>query len=60
VGFDADHVFVHDPLFRGSRRDHGAFFIWRNPRFLAGWGGLEALSQQNFAALVLDKQVARL
>jgi hypothetical protein len=60
VGFDAEHVFVHDPLFRGARRDQGAFFVWRNRRFLDGWGGLEALSQENFAALVLDKQVARL
>ncbi len=60
VGFDADHVFVHDPLFRGDRRDQGAFFVWRNPRFLNGWGKLEALSQENFAALVLDKQAVRL
>jgi hypothetical protein len=60
VGFDADHVFVHDPLFRGARRDQGAFFVWRNPRFLAGWGGLDPLSQENFAALALDQQVARL
>lgn len=59
TGFDADHVFVHDPLFRGIERHRGAFFVWRNQRFLDGWGTVHDHACLDFTAVVLDKEVAR-
>ncbi len=60
TGFDPEHVFVHDPLFRGTRRGLGEFFVWRKERFLAGWGSGQEIDNPNFAAIVPDKQVPRL
>lgn len=60
TGFDEEHVFVHDPLFRGSRRHLGEFFVWRNQRFLDGWGSNHEIDNPNFVAIIPDKQVARL
>jgi uncharacterized protein YvpB len=57
TGFDEDHVFVHDPLFRGTRRSLGEFFVWRNQLFLDGWGSGHEIGNPNFTALVPDKQV---
>jgi predicted double-glycine peptidase len=59
-GWDEEHVFVHDPLFRGSRRSLGEFFVWRNQRFLDGWGSGNEIGNPNFVALVPNKQVPRL
>jgi predicted double-glycine peptidase len=59
-GFDADNVFVHDPLFRGVRRAQGEFFVWRNQNFLDGWGSGNEIGNPDFVALVPDKQVALL
>jgi uncharacterized protein YvpB len=57
-GYDEEHVFVHDPLFRGARRSLGEFFVWRNQRFLAGWGSGHEIDNPNFVAIVPDKRVA--
>jgi hypothetical protein len=57
AGFDEEHVFVHDPLFRGSRRRQGEFFVWRNARFLAGWGSGHEIDNPNYLAIVPDKRV---
>ena len=60
VGFDDEHIFVHDPLFRGARRGMGTYFVWRNQRFLEGWGSAHEFDRPDFVALVPDKQVSRL
>jgi len=60
TGFDEDHVFVHDPLFRGNRRQEGEFFVWRNEKFLAGWGSGHLIDNPNYAAIVTHKAVTRL
>lgn len=59
TGFDQDHIFVHDPLFSGARRHEGQYFVWRNQKFLDGWGsGPEVGNPPGFHAFVVDKQVA--
>lgn len=60
TGFDDEHVFVHDPLFRGTRRNQGAFFVWRNQHFLDGWGGCHESGNPDFLSLIPQKQVPRL
>jgi uncharacterized protein YvpB len=61
TGYDNDHVFVHDPLFRGSRRAEGEFFAWRNDRFLDGWGSGHEVGNPNYVAIVpMVKRVSKL
>jgi uncharacterized protein YvpB len=60
TGHDEEHVFVHDPLFRGTRRHLGEFFVWRNELFLEGWGSGHEIDNPDFTAIVPDKQVTRL
>jgi hypothetical protein len=60
TGFDKEHVFVHDPLFSGTRRQLGEFFVWRNQRFLDGWGSGNEIGNPDFTAIVPEKQVSRL
>lgn len=60
TGFDGKHVFVHDPLFRGARRNEGRFFVWRNQRFLDAWGSSHEVGNLDFVAFVPEKQVPRL
>lgn len=60
TGFDEEHVIVHDPLFRGARRSLGEFFVWRNQRFLEGWGSGNEIGNPDFVALVPNKLVPRL
>ncbi len=57
TGFDEDHVFVHDPLFRGNRRQEGEFFVWRNDKFLAGWGSGHLIDNPNYVAIATNKTV---
>jgi hypothetical protein len=38
VGYDEQHVVVHDPLWTGERRDEGAYKRWPNAVWLAAWG----------------------
>jgi uncharacterized protein YvpB len=60
TGFDDQHVFVHDPLFRGNRRGQGEHFVWRNDKFLAGWGTGHQIQNPDFVAIVPSKTVGRL
>jgi uncharacterized protein YvpB len=60
TGHDEEHVFVHDPLFRGTRRHLGEFFVWRNQRFLDGWGSGHEIDNPDFTAIIPDKRVTRL
>lgn len=57
AGYDEEHVFVHDPLFRGARRNLGEFFVWRSQRFLAGWGSGHEIDNPDFLAIIADKRV---
>lgn len=58
TGFDADHVFVNDPIF--PPRDHrGRNFVWTNENFLNGWGTARDIGAgPNFHLLVSDKSAA--
>jgi len=38
VGYDAEAVVVHDPLWTGSRRQEGAYKRWANAVWLDAWG----------------------
>jgi hypothetical protein len=60
TGYDPQHVFVHDPLFSGSRRSEGESFAWSHELFLDGWGGFDPSVNPNYVAIVPAKQVARL
>jgi hypothetical protein len=60
TGFDDEHVFVHDPLFRGNRRAEGEHFVWRNNKFLDGWGTGHQIGNSDFLAIVPSKTVGRL
>lgn len=60
TGCDDQNVFVHDPIFRGPRRNQGEHFVWRNEKFLEAWGSChENDGNPDFVALVPGKQVAR-
>jgi hypothetical protein len=58
TGYDEEHVYVHDPLFRSGRPNPGEFFMWGNQQFLDGWGSTDQLGQEKFVAVVPDKRVA--
>ncbi len=60
TGFDEEHVFVHDPIFRGNRRAEGEHFVWRNDKFLAGWGSGNLIENPDYVAIVTGKKMARL
>ena len=38
VGYDEEHVVVHDPLWAGARRDEGAYRRWPNAVWAEAWG----------------------
>jgi predicted double-glycine peptidase len=59
TGIDDEHVYVHDPIFQGSRRDEGEYYAWTYDLFLAGWGTGHEFSPPNpdYAAIVPDKTV---
>ena len=38
VGYDENHIIVHDPLWTGRRRSEGAFRAWANAVFMQAWG----------------------
>ncbi|MEZ4595215.1 MAG: C39 family peptidase [Chloroflexota bacterium] len=55
VGYDDDHVFVHDPLFGlWAQRSRGEYFRFSNKLFLDGWGGFHYTENQNFGCLIPD------
>lgn len=55
VGYDDDHIFVHDPLFGlWAQRSCGEYFRFTNKQFLDGWGGFHYTENQNFGCLIPD------
>ncbi|GAG86338.1 unnamed protein product, partial [marine sediment metagenome] len=37
IGFDEKHIFVNDPLWRGTRRSEGYRRAWTHEQFMAAW-----------------------
>lgn len=59
TGFDDQNVFVHDPLFRSTRRGQGEYFVWSNELFLTGWGTGHMVGNPDFAYLAPEKGLDR-
>lgn len=57
TGFDQENVYVHDPLFRGSRRDIGRYFALSNRRFLTGWSTNHKLGNADLVYVFSEKSV---
>ncbi len=58
VGYDDDdQVFIHDPLFRGDRRNQGSYCAYTYEQFLDAWGGFAPGQNPNYAALISSKPV---
>jgi uncharacterized protein YvpB len=60
VGYDADHIFIHDPLFRFPNREKGSYYVLRRQRFLDGWGAALDTGNPNFGAVLVGKVVNHL
>jgi LysM repeat protein len=59
TGYDDENIFVHDPLFRGNRREEGKFHAFTYKQFTDAWGGFRPGENPNFAVLIPDKAVGR-
>lgn len=57
TGFDDANVFIHDPLFKGARRDQGKFCPYTYDQFLSGWNGFAPGANPNCAALISGRAV---
>jgi hypothetical protein len=57
TGFDDTTIYIHDPLFRGARRDQGKFCPYTYDQFMSGWNGFVPGQNPNCAALVSGKTV---
>lgn len=51
VGFDKDHVYVNDPLWKGARRYEGERFAWTNEEFLAAWSSASKDGNRNYSGI---------
>lgn len=59
-GYDDENIFVHDPLFRGNRREEGKFHAFTYKQFTDAWGGFRPGENPNFSVLIPDKPIGRL
>jgi ABC-type bacteriocin/lantibiotic exporter with double-glycine peptidase domain len=57
TGIDDEHVYVHDPIFQGSRRDEGEYYAWTYDLFLDGWGTGHAIGNPDYVGVVPEKTV---
>lgn len=57
TGYDDDHVYIHDPLFQGKRREEGNYYKWTNQQFTDAWGGFAPGVNPNFAVLIAETQI---
>ena len=57
TGYDDQNIYVHDPLFKGDRRDQGRFCKWTYEQFMDAWGGFKAGQNPNYAALMSERIV---
>ncbi|MGB1250068.1 MAG: C39 family peptidase [Candidatus Promineifilaceae bacterium] len=52
TGYDANHIFINDPLFGlSTRRDRGANLPMPRALFLNGWGGFPATENPNYVVI---------
>jgi len=58
TGYDEDEIFIHDPLFKGQRRELGMFCRYTFDTFLSAWGGFRSGENPNYAALISGKPVS--
>ena len=61
TGFEADHIYVHDPIFP-PLTGKGPYFVWSIDNFNAGWGTLHELNlgDPDYHLLVSDRVAERL
>lgn len=57
TGYDDDLVFIHDPLFKGDRREQGKYCAYTYEQFTDAWGGFAPGQNPNYAALISEKTV---
>ena len=57
VGYDAEGVTVHDPLWRGERRGEGADHPWPNAVWLQAWTRCHEDGNPDGAALVPERKL---
>ncbi|MBM4424171.1 MAG: hypothetical protein FJ030_12420 [Chloroflexi bacterium] len=57
TGYDEDQVFIHDPLFKGDRREQGKYSAYTYEQFTDAWGGFAPGQNPNYAALISEKTV---
>lgn len=57
VGYNEKHIIAHDPLFRGSRRNLGAYHAFTNAQFSQAWGGFSVNQNPNYAVLIAEARV---
>lgn len=57
TGYDDTHIYVHDPLFRGDRRDVGRYFAHLYTTFTDAWAGFAPGENPNYATLIASRSV---
>ncbi len=57
VGYGDDQVFIHDPLFKGDRREQGKYCGYTYEQFTDAWGGFAPGQNPNYAGLISEKTV---
>jgi hypothetical protein len=58
VGYDNANIYIHDPLFRGNRREQGNYWGYAYKDFTAAWGGCSIqYNNPNYLALISAKAV---
>lgn len=59
VGYDNSNIYIHDPLFKGNRREQGNYCAYTYKDFTAAWGGCSIqFNNPNYLALISAKSVA--
>lgn len=57
VGFDDQNIYIHDPLFKGTRREQGKYWAYTYKQFMDGWNGFAPGANPNCAALISNRPV---
>jgi predicted double-glycine peptidase len=51
VGYDANHIYVNDPLWWGTRRYEGEHKQWTNEEFIAAWSTASKDGNRNYSGI---------
>jgi len=57
TGFDDQNIYIHDPLFKGTRREQGKYCAYTYQQFLDGWNGFAPGVNPNCAGIVSTRPV---